>query len=57
MTSKKNEIRTIDDLDLKNVSGGFMPLVFLITFCIIGAIGVSIGIAANPPSGTRGSGS
>ena len=40
MASKKNEIRVINDLELKNVSGGMLYMVGLI-----------VAIILNPPSG------
>ena len=46
MTCKKNEIRVVDDLELKNVSGASPFLVFI----IIAGILTAVGIGANPPS-------
>lgn len=56
MTCKKNEIRAIDDLALKEISGGFFSLI--VGMVILGITAGCVGLAVNPPKGgTRGSGS
>ena len=47
MTCKKNEIRAIDDLELKNVSGGSPFLVGFAILAILAALGV---LASGPKS-------
>ena len=49
MTSKKNEIRVIDDLELKNVSGGVSVGCYWLArgVCSLVAIGLAVAISKN----------
>ena len=51
MTSKKNQIRVINDLELKDVSGGFVPVIVSLAL----VVGIIVVLASAPKS--RGGGS
>ena len=52
MINEKKEIRVINDLELKDVSGGFLMFAM---FSLATLFGLSVAVSLNPPRGNSGS--